>query len=196
MRRRKSRPQDRPVAREFGIPRETSRNRSRSRADAVTSQTAVRACGAPNFGTARAGNVQDTAHTLHGPLFVLCAPIARPHRLEALGPIPREGARVGFREVGVTGRPDPEHISTSHVERQDLTMRMGMRRFTRLTNGFSKKVDYHLWAIALHYEHYNFCQIPESLRVTPAMEAGIANHVRSIEEIADLLETHSNGVAA
>jgi len=96
---------------------------------------------------------------------------------------------IGCREIGVMGRPDPKHISTSHVERQNLTMRMGMRRFTRLTNGFSKKVDNHFWAIALHYMHYNFCRIHSSLRVTPAMEAGITDHVWSIEEIADLLES-------
>jgi IS1 family transposase len=96
---------------------------------------------------------------------------------------------IGCREIGVTGRPDPKHISTSHVERQNLTMRMGMRRFTRLTNGFSKKIDNHFWSIALHYMHYNFCRIHKSLRVTPAMEAGITDHVWSIEEIADLLES-------
>jgi IS1 family transposase len=96
---------------------------------------------------------------------------------------------IGCREIGVMDRPDPKHISTSHIERQNLTMRMGMRRFTRLTNAFSKKVDNHFWAIALHYMHYNFCRIHKSLRVTPAMEAGITDHVWSIEEIADLLES-------
>ena len=96
---------------------------------------------------------------------------------------------IGCREIGITGRPDPKHISTSHVERQNLTMRMGMRRFTRLTNAFNKKVDNHFWAIALHYMYYNFCRIHKTLRVTPAMEAGITDHVWSIEEIADLLES-------
>lgn len=94
---------------------------------------------------------------------------------------------IGCREIGIMGHPDPTHISTSHVERQNLTMRMSMRRFTRLTNAFSKKVDNHFWAIALHYMHYNFCRIHKSLRVTPAMEAGITDHVWGIEEIADLL---------
>jgi len=79
-------------------------------------------------------------------------------------------------------------IYTSHIERQNLTMRMGMRRFTRLTNAFSKKVDNHFWAIALHYIHYNFCRVHKTLRVTPAMEAGLTNHVWEIEEIAGLLE--------
>ena len=68
-------------------------------------------------------------------------------------------------------------------------MRMSMRRFTRLTNGFSKKVENHAHAVALHYMHYNFCRIHQSLRVTPAMEAGIANHIWSVEEIAGLLDS-------
>lgn len=73
------------------------------------------------------------------------------------------------------GRPDPEHICTSHVERQNLTMRMQMRRFTRLTNAFSKKLENLKAACALHFAHYNFCRVHSSLRVTPAMAAGIAN---------------------
>jgi len=68
-------------------------------------------------------------------------------------------------------------------------MRMQMRRFTRLTNAFSKKVENHAHAIALHFMHYNFCRIHQTLRVTPAMEAGISDHVWSIEEIVDLLDT-------
>ncbi len=87
----------------------------------------------------------------------------------------------------VSGNPEQEHISTSFVERQNLTMRMHMRRFTRLTNGFSKKVDNHMNAVSLHFMYYNFAKIHKSLRVTPAMEAGISNHVWSIEEIARLV---------
>ena len=87
----------------------------------------------------------------------------------------------------IMGHPDPEHISTSFVERQNLTMRMSMRRFTRLTNAFSKKVENHAYQVALHFMHYNFCRIHETLRVTPAMEAGVSDHVWSIEEIAALL---------
>jgi hypothetical protein len=89
---------------------------------------------------------------------------------------------LGCQTVGIAGRPDPKHISTSYVERQNLSMRMGMRRFTRLTNGFSKKIENHIHAVALFYMHYNFCRVHQSLRVTPAMEAGIADHVWSIEE--------------
>jgi IS1 family transposase len=94
---------------------------------------------------------------------------------------------VGCTTVDVTGRPNPVHISTSHVERQNLTMRMKMRRFTRLTNAFSKKVDNHIAAVALHYMHYNFCRIHQTLRVTPAMEAGVTDHVWTIEEVVNLL---------
>ena len=86
----------------------------------------------------------------------------------------------------ITGDPDPDYVSTSYVERQNLTMRMHMRRFTRLTNAFSKKVDNHKAAIALHYMHYNFARIHKSLRVTPAMEAGVSDHVCELEEIIRL----------
>jgi hypothetical protein len=73
--------------------------------------------------------------------------------------------------------PDPKHFSTSFVERQNLTMRMGMRHFTHLTNGFSKKPENHGRAVALHYMHYNFCRIHKTLRVTPAMEVGLTDHI-------------------
>ena len=86
------------------------------------------------------------------------------------------------------GEPDPRHISTSYIERQNLTMRMCMRRFTRLTNGFSKKVENHAAAVALHYVYYNFARVHQTLRVTPAMQAGLADHVWSICEIVALLE--------
>lgn len=86
----------------------------------------------------------------------------------------------------ITGDPDIKHVSTSHVERQNLTMRMGMRRFTRLTNGFSKKIENLEHAVALHFMHYNFGRIHKTLRVTPSMEAGVSDHVWSLEEIAAL----------
>jgi IS1 family transposase len=97
------------------------------------------------------------------------------------------GEVIGTETVHMTGSPDPKHISTSFVERQNLTMRMSMRRFTRLTNAFSKKLENHEAAIALHYMHYNFCRIHKTLRVTPAMEAGISNHAWSIEELVSIL---------
>src|SRR5208283_2947858 len=93
----------------------------------------------------------------------------------------------------VTGHPDPEHISTSFVERQNLTMRMSMRRFTRLTNAFSKKVENHAYQVALHFLHYNFCRIHKTLRCTPAIEAGVSDHVWSIEEIVALLPQAASG---
>jgi hypothetical protein len=89
---------------------------------------------------------------------------------------------MGAKTAVINGKPDFAHVSTSHIERQNLTMRMGMRRFTRLTNAFSKKVQNHEAAIALHYMYYNFARIHQTLRVTPAMEAGIADHVWSLEE--------------
>jgi hypothetical protein len=81
-------------------------------------------------------------------------------------------------------------------ERQNLTMRMGMRRFTRLTNGFSKKVENHAHAVALHFMHYNFCRVHKTLRVTPAMEAGLTDHVWEIAEILALLDSESTQKAA
>lgn len=86
----------------------------------------------------------------------------------------------------VCGNPDMAHVSTSYVERQNLTMRMGMRRFTRLTNGFSKKVENHMHAVSLHFMYYNFGRIYKTLRVTPAMEAGVSDHIWSLEEIASV----------
>jgi hypothetical protein len=94
---------------------------------------------------------------------------------------------MGARKAIISGNPDYSHVSTSYVERQNLTMRMSMRRFTRLTNAFSKKLDNLEHAVALHYMHYNFCRIHQTLRVTPAMEAGVSDHVWSIDEIIDLL---------
>jgi IS1 family transposase len=93
----------------------------------------------------------------------------------------------------VMGNPDAKHISTSYVERQNLSMRMGMRRFSRLTNGFSKKVENHAYAVALFYMHYNFCRIHKTLRVTPAMEAGISDHVWSVEELLNILPKPAAG---
>jgi IS1 family transposase len=106
-----------------------------------------------------------------------------------------EGARrysppqcLGARPEVVAGDPDPDHVSTSYVERQNLTMRMSMRRFTRLTNGFSKKVENLEHALALHYVHYNFARSHTTLRCTPAMEAGVTDRLWHYRDIAALLE--------
>ena len=90
---------------------------------------------------------------------------------------------TGTRKLRVEGKPDLAAVSTSHVERQNLTMRMHMRRFTRLTNGFSKKVESHAHMVALYTVFYNFCRIHKTLRVTPAMEAGLTDHVWDMEEV-------------
>jgi IS1 family transposase len=94
---------------------------------------------------------------------------------------------TGCKKENKIGDPDPKHVSTSYVERQNLTMRMGMRRFTRLTNAFSKNIENHIAAIAIHCAYYNFCRIHQTLRVTPAMEAGISDHAWDISELIGLL---------
>jgi IS1 family transposase len=93
---------------------------------------------------------------------------------------------VGATPEAISGQPDMAHVSTSFAERSNLTLRMGCRRFTRLTNAFSKKVENHAWAVALHMMHYNFARIHKTLRITPAMAAGVTDHVWSLEEIAQL----------
>src|SRR5205085_427208 len=97
---------------------------------------------------------------------------------------------IGSKAEDILGNPDPELISTSYVERQNLTMRMGMRRFTRLTNAFSKKVENLAHAVALHFMHYNFCRPHQSLgkKTTPAMASGLTDHVWTLEEIVGLLD--------
>jgi len=94
----------------------------------------------------------------------------------------------GQKIIKINGNPDTAHVSTSFAERQNLTMRMSMRRFTRLTNAFSKKIENLSAAVALHFMYYNFCRIHQTLRVTPAMEAGIADHAWTLEGIIGLLE--------
>ncbi len=94
---------------------------------------------------------------------------------------------MGARKAVISGHPAFEHVSTSYTERQNLSMRMGMRRFTRLTNAFSKKLENHEHAIALYFMYYNFCRIHQTLRVTPAMEAGLTNHVWDLGEVVALI---------
>ena len=93
---------------------------------------------------------------------------------------------IGCDMKVVSGNPDPKHVSTSFVERQNLSMRMSIRRFTRLTNAFSKKIENHAAAVAIWFMYYNFCRVHQTLRVTPAMEAGISDHVWTIEELCGL----------
>lgn len=103
---------------------------------------------------------------------------------------------IGCETKAIMGRPDRKHISTSFVERQNLTMRMSMRRFTRLTNGFSKKLGNHRHMIALYFMYYNFCRVHQTLRVTPGMEAGLADHVWVLEELVSLLDGRAVGAVA
>jgi IS1 family transposase len=95
---------------------------------------------------------------------------------------------IGIRTGILSGNPDRQHISTSYVERQNLNLRMGVRRFTRLTNAFSKKFENHCHMVAIYHAYYNFCRVHQTLRVTPAMEAGLTDHVWSLEELVGLLE--------
>ncbi len=95
---------------------------------------------------------------------------------------------TGIRKTAVEGEPDKELVSTSHIERQNLTMRMHMRRFTRLTNGFSKKVENHAYAVALHFMYYNFVRVHQTLKVTPAMEAGLTDRLWDIKDIVALID--------
>ena len=92
------------------------------------------------------------------------------------------------KRATITGTPDPRHISTSYVERQNLTMRMHMRRFTRLTNAFSKKVENHAYAVALHMMYYNFVRVHQKLRMSPAMAAGVASRLWEVSDIVALIE--------
>lgn len=95
---------------------------------------------------------------------------------------------TGIKKVRVTGRPDTDHVSTSYVERQNLSIRMANRRFTRLTNAFSKKLENHIHALALYFFFYNFARMHKSLRMSPAMAAGVADRLWSMEDIAEAVE--------
>ena len=95
---------------------------------------------------------------------------------------------TGAKKEPIFGKPDPAMISTSHVERQNLTMRMGMRRFTRLTNGFSKKLENHLHMLSLYFVHYNFVRIHKTLKMTPAMAAGVSDTLHDMTWLAGMIE--------
>jgi hypothetical protein len=94
---------------------------------------------------------------------------------------------TGVKAATITGDPERKHVSTSYVERQNLTMRMHMNRFARLTNGFSKKIEMHAHNVALHFMYYNFCKTHQTPRVTPAMEAGLSDHAWSVDELVSLV---------
>jgi IS1 family transposase len=100
---------------------------------------------------------------------------------------------IGAKKHRVEGSPDPKHVSTSFVERQNLTMRMGMRRFTRLMNAFSKKLEMLGHAVAFHFTYYNFVRRHQTLRISPAMEAGVSDRLWSVSDLVSLLETEETG---
>lgn len=114
--------------------------------------------------------------------------------IKIYGPTPAGAGRysppawVGCGAHAVSGSPEERHVSASYVERQNLSMRMGMRRFTRLTNAHSKKIENHAHAVAMYFMHYNYCKIHSTLRVTPAMQAGLTDHVWEIEELLALAD--------
>jgi hypothetical protein len=95
---------------------------------------------------------------------------------------------IGTRRQDITGNPDPKHVSTSYAERQNLTMRMQMRRFTRLTNAFSKKFENHVHMVALYTVWYNFCRAHKAHKMSPAMAAGVTDTLRDLQWIAELIE--------
>jgi len=102
----------------------------------------------------------------------------------------------GIKKTPIEGKPDPEHVSTSFVERQNLTMRMSMRRFTRLTNAFSKKVENHIHALALYFVHYNWMRIHKTLLVTPAMAAGLTGKLMGWEDIIAIMDADEKDTLA
>jgi hypothetical protein len=112
------------------------------------------------------------------------------HYGERVGPVGRysPGECNGAERRRVEGRPDPAHICTSYVERANLTLRMGSRRFTRLTNGFSKKAENHAHSVAIHMMHYNFVRIHQTLRCSPAMAAGVTPKLWELPHMVNILE--------
>jgi len=119
--------------------------------------------------------------------------------VKSYGPSPEGEKRyspavcTGAKKVPITGEPDLKHVSTSFVERQNLTMRMAMRRFTRLTNAFSKKLENHAYAVSLHFMNYNFIRQHQTLRVSPAMAAGVTDRLWTVEDIIGLVDQMAPG---
>lgn len=109
-------------------------------------------------------------------------------KLEAADQVHQRARYAGAIKRRISGRPDMEQVTTSHVERQNLTMRMGMRRFTRKTNAFSKKLENHMHMLSLYFVHYNFIRIHKSLRASPAMDAGLANELYDMNWILELID--------
>ena len=103
---------------------------------------------------------------------------------------------IGVRSAVLSGRPDTRHISASYAERLNLNLRMGMRRFARPTNAFSKTFENHCHMVAIYFAYYNFCRVHQPLRVTPAMEAGLTDHVWSLQKLVSLLSEMENKIAA
>jgi hypothetical protein len=103
---------------------------------------------------------------------------------------------TGIKKTSIEGKPNPQHISTSFIERQNLSMRMGMRRFTRLTNAFSKKLENHIHALALYFVHYNWMRIHKTLRVTPAMAAGLTDKLMGWEDIIAIMDAKEKDALA
>ena len=101
---------------------------------------------------------------------------------------------IGCKEIRIIGRPDPKHISTSYVERQNWSVRTAMRRYTRSSNGFSRKIENHAAAVALYYFSYNSIKIHRTLRVSPAMAAGVTDHPWSVSDLVDLWEEYERGL--
>jgi hypothetical protein len=99
---------------------------------------------------------------------------------------------VGAKRREITGKPDPAHISTSYAERANLSIRMGLRRFTRLTNAFSKKVENHVHGLSIYFMLYNFCRIHQTTRVTPAMAAGVANKLWDMTDVVKMIDAWEN----
>ena len=115
---------------------------------------------------------------------VYSAPAAEPEASRRYSPT----ECIGTMRHKVSGNPDPDHISTSYVERSNLTLRMELRRFTRLTNAFSKKVENHVHSIAIHTMYYNYVRIHQTLRCTPAMAAGVTNRLWELDDMVRVLE--------